>query len=84
MKEGAPEDARRGEYTSGDPARWAGAWALTQSAGKSARGAFGGGLRCDFGPVRSAPGGGLRQPNTKRICRNLRCVYWPQSRSPGS
>jgi hypothetical protein len=28
------------------------------------------------------PGSGVRRTNL--ICRNLRCVYWLQSRSPGS
>jgi hypothetical protein len=36
MDKGAPEDARGGEYTSGEPAGSAGRWALAQSAGKSA------------------------------------------------
>lgn len=66
MKRGRLEDARGGEYISGEVPRSPVAGALTQSAGKSAEACF--------GPHRAAPA-------TIRICRNLRCVYWPQSRS---
>jgi large subunit ribosomal protein L34 len=66
MKRGAPEDARGGEYTSGGRPRSAASGGLTQSAGKSGDACFG------------LTWGG---PLTIRICRNLRCVYWPESRS---
>jgi len=66
MKKGAPEDARGGEYISGERARSPSPWALTQSAGKSAEGCFG--LAREGAPA-------------IRICPILRCVYWPQSRS---
>jgi len=65
-KKGAPEDARGGEYISGEGPRSAAPGALTQSAGKSAD-------ACLRPTLDGRP--------TIRICRNLRCVYWPQSRS---